>query len=75
MFAYLCRKCRSCGSEFILEQMEDPGNGQNGSPSNPTVSNTCPTCRSLFLPQSYFVLHSAEPLMQCMEEVAVRIHA
>jgi hypothetical protein len=74
MFAYLCRKCRFCSSEFILEQMEDPGSGQGGSPSNSCVSNVCPACRSLFLPESYFVLQSAEPLMQCLE-TAVRAHA
>jgi hypothetical protein len=32
MLAYLCRKCDSCSSEFILEQMEDPGSGQSRSP-------------------------------------------
>ena len=61
MFAYLCRQCRGCSSEFILEQMEDPGSGQS-SPSAIEVSNRCPACRSLFLPENYFVLHSAEPL-------------
>jgi len=66
MFAYLCRKCGSCSSEFILEQMEDPGSGQSGS-SDILISNTCPNCRSDFVPESYFVLQSAEPLMQRME--------
>lgn len=67
MFAYLCRKCGSCSSEFILEQMEDPGNGQGGSPGSPILSNTCPNCRSDFEAESYFVLQSAEPLAQRME--------
>jgi hypothetical protein len=74
MFAYLCRKCGFCSSEFILEQMEDPGSGQSRSSSSPFVSNTCPNCRSLFVPKSYFVLQSAEPLMQRLE-AAVRAHA
>ncbi len=69
MFAYLCRKCGSCGSEFILEQMEDPGSGQSDSASSPFVSNICPSCRSLFSPENYFVLQSAEPLMQGVETV------
>ena len=69
MFAYLCRKCGTCSSEFILEQMEDPGSGQSGSPSSPLLSNTCPSCRSLFSAESYFVLQSAEPLMQGFETV------
>lgn len=69
MFAYLCRKCGSCNSEFILEQMEDPGSGQSGSPSTPFVSNICPSCRSFFSAESYFVLQSAEPLMQSVETV------
>lgn len=64
MFAYLCRKCGACSSEFILEQMEDPGSGQDGSPSAPFVENICPNCQSAFVPDSYFVLQSAEPLMQ-----------
>jgi len=67
MFAYLCRKCGACSSEFILEQMEDPGSGQGGSADDTLVSNTCPNCRSDFVPESYFVLQSAEPLMQRME--------
>jgi hypothetical protein len=67
MFAYLCRKCSTCGSEFILEQMEDPGSGQSGSPSNPSVNNTCPSCQALFSAESYFVLQSAEPLTQGFE--------
>lgn len=67
MFAYLCRKCGACSSEFILEQMEDPGSGQSSSADNNFVSNTCPNCRSDFEPESYFVLQSAEPLMQRME--------
>ena len=74
MFAYLCTKCRFCSSEFILEQVEDPGSGQHGSPSSPYMSNICPSCRSFFLPESYFVLQSAEPLMQCLE-TAGRPHA
>ena len=64
MFAYLCRKCSFCGSEFILEQMEDPGTGRSGSSSETSVSNTCPSCRAIFVPESYFVVQSAEPLMQ-----------
>ena len=64
MFAYLCRRCGVCGSEFILEQMEDPGSGRGGSSGERSLGNACPTCRSLFVPESYFVLQSAEPLMQ-----------
>ena len=69
MFAYLCRKCSSCSSEFILEQMEDPGSGKSESPASPFVNNICPSCRSLFSPESYFVLQSAEPLTQSVETV------
>jgi hypothetical protein len=73
MFAYLCRRCNFCGSEFILEQMEDPGTGRGGSSSDTSVSNTCPSCRALFLPESYFVLQSAEPLMQAVSSVALNM--
>lgn len=69
MFAYLCRRCGVCGSEFILEQMEDPGSGHGGSPDDKSLSNTCPSCRSLFAPESYFVVQSAEPLMQGVSSV------
>ena len=69
MFAYLCRKCGRCGSEFILEQMEDPGSGHSDSSSNPLVSNICPRCQSCFSAESYFVLQSAEPLVQGVEAV------
>ena len=70
MFAYLCRRCGACGSEFILEQMEDPGSGRGGSGSSEkSLENTCPSCRSLFVPESYFVLQSAEPLMQGVSTV------
>lgn len=69
MFAYLCRRCGVCGSEFILEQMEDPGSGRGGSNGEKWVENTCPSCRALFVPESYFVLQSAEPLMQGMSTV------
>jgi hypothetical protein len=69
MFAYLCRKCECCCSEFILEQMEDPGSGQGDSCSTPLVSNICPSCQSSFSAESYFVLQSAEPLMQGVETV------
>ena len=73
MFAYLCRKCGFCRSEFILEQMEDPGSGHDGSPSDPLLSNVCPSCRSPFAAENYFVLQSAEPLMQHVENLfAVR---
>lgn len=68
MFAYLCRKCGSCSSEFILEQMEDPGSGHSSSAST-LISNICPSCQSLFSAESYFVLQSAEPLMQHSEMV------
>ena len=74
MFAYLCRRCGFCSSEFILEQMEDPGSRQSGSPSGRFVSNTCPNCRSLFLRENYFVLQGAEPLMQHLQ-AAVRVRA
>jgi hypothetical protein len=74
MFAYLCRKCGTCNSEFILEQMEDPGSGQSGSASSPLLSNACPSCRSLFSAENYFVLQSVEPLMQSFETV-LRVHA
>jgi hypothetical protein len=69
MFAYLCRKCGSCSSEFILEQMEDPGSGHSGPSANVFISNICPNCRSLFSAESYFVLQSAEPLRQHSETV------
>ena len=69
MFAYLCRKCGYCSSEFILEQMEDPGSGQSDSSSDPLVSNICPSCHSPFSAESYFVLQSAEPLVQGVETV------
>jgi hypothetical protein len=69
MFAYLCRKCDYCGSEFILEQMEDPGTGQSDSSSNPSLTNICSSCQSSFSPESYFVLQSAEPLMQSVATV------
>ncbi len=69
MFAYLCRKCGVCSSEFILEQMEDPGSGNSGSSASPLISNICPSCKSLFSAESYFVLQSAEPLMQRAEMV------
>ena len=74
MFAYLCRKCGSCSSEFILEKMENPGTGQEGSPSNPFINNTCPSCQSAFSAESYFVLQSAEPLLQAVETV-LRVQA
>jgi hypothetical protein len=64
MFAYLCRRCSVCGSEFILEQMEDPGSGRGGSADDASVSNTCPGCGSPFVASSYYVLQCAEPLMQ-----------
>jgi hypothetical protein len=73
MFAYLCRKCRFCSSEFILEQMEDPGSGQSDSPPSRVVSNCCPACQSPFLPENYYVLQSSGPLMQHVE-AAVRLH-
>jgi hypothetical protein len=69
MFAYLCRKCECCSSEFILEQMEDPGSGHSDSSSNLSLSNICPSCQSSFSAESYFVLQSAEPLMQGVETV------
>jgi hypothetical protein len=69
MFAYLCRRCGACGSEFILEQMEDPGSGRGGSSGERALGNTCPTCRSLFVPENYFVLQSAEPLVQSVSTV------
>lgn len=68
MFAYLCRRCNYCNSEFILEQMEDPGTGQTGFPGgDPVISNACPSCRTLFSADNYFVLQSAEPLMQSVQ--------
>jgi hypothetical protein len=67
MFAYLCRRCDFCNSEFILEQMENPGSGHSGSPGDAVVSNTCPSCRTIFSAENYFVLQSAEPLMQHVE--------
>ena len=69
MFAYLCRRCGACGSEFILEQMEDPGSGRGGSSGEKSLENACPSCRSVFVPESYFVLQSAEPLMQSVSTV------
>ena len=62
MFAHLCRRCGCCHSEFILEQMEDPGSGNSGSADDALVSNTCPSCQTPFLAENYFVLQSAEPL-------------
>jgi hypothetical protein len=69
MFAYLCRKCGFCSSEFILEQMENPGSGQSGSSAGLFISNICLSCKSPFSAESYFVLQSAEPLMQRSETV------
>jgi hypothetical protein len=42
--------------------MEDPGSGNSGSAEDTLVSNTCPSCRTPFSAENYFVLQSAEPL-------------
>jgi hypothetical protein len=42
--------------------MEDPGSGNSGAADDTLVSNTCPSCRTPFLAENYFVLQSAEPL-------------
>ena len=69
MFAYLCRRCNACASEFILERMEDPGSGRGGSCGDKSLGNACPSCRSPFAPESYFVLQSVEPLIQGVTSV------
>src|SRR5277367_6086553 len=60
---YVCCQCTNCGTELLLEYREDPKtNILNGVPRPRTGHETCPECRSIFVPVTYYVKECAGPL-------------
>lgn len=61
MLVYLCQRCPSCKSEYMLEMIV-PGCRQASNGDSWLESFECSTCGALFSAESYFVLQSTEPL-------------
>jgi hypothetical protein len=63
MYIYLCCRCTNCKAEILLEHRGDPFTNTVHHPPRPRAGReSCPYCREVFLPQSYYEKVSAAPL-------------
>jgi hypothetical protein len=63
MYTYVCCQCTNCGAQVLLENREDPKtNVLNRVPRPRTGREICLDCRTVFVPNTYYVKESAGPL-------------
>jgi hypothetical protein len=63
MYTYVCCRCTNCTAQIVLENREDPGtNLIHRLPRPRSGREACPYCRTVFVPESYYIRESAAPL-------------
>jgi len=64
MYTYVCCRCVNCEAQIPVDES---GSDEVASsrPSRPrTGREVCPYCRTVFVPESYYVTESETPLLQ-----------
>jgi hypothetical protein len=61
MYTYVCCRCTNCTAQIVLENREDP-NLLHRPPRPRAGREACPYCRTVFVPQSYYIKESVAPL-------------
>jgi hypothetical protein len=63
MFTYTCCRCTKCAAEVALEDRAESDHKIHKSPRPRTGHETCPHCRAVFLPETYYVRETGVPLL------------
>jgi hypothetical protein len=63
MYTYVCCRCTNCAAQILLENREDPNSNLLHRVPRPRAGReACPYCRTVFVPQSYYIKESTAPL-------------
>ena len=64
MYTYICCRCKNCTAQIVLEDRGDSDTNSFLRPPRPRAGReSCPYCRAVFVPESYFVKESGTPLL------------
>ena len=64
MYAYICCRCTNCAAQIVLEE-QGGSNTLFRRPHRPRAGReACPYCRTVFVPETYYLAESETPLLQ-----------
>jgi hypothetical protein len=64
MYVYTCCRCTNCAAQIALEE-QSGSNTLFHRPARPRAGReACPYCRTVFVPEAYYVAESETPLLQ-----------
>ena len=65
MYAYTCCRCTNCAAQIVLEEQGGSNTDLFRRPARPRAGRAaCPYCRTVFVPETYYVAQSETPLLQ-----------
>jgi hypothetical protein len=65
MYAYTCCRCTNCAAQIVLEEQGGWDTNLFRRPPRPRARReACPYCRTVFVPETYYVAESETPLLQ-----------
>jgi hypothetical protein len=65
MYAYTCCRCTNCAAQIVLEEQGGSNTNLFRRPARPRAGReACPYCRTVFVPEKYYVAESETPLLQ-----------
>jgi hypothetical protein len=63
VYTYVCCRCTNCAAQIVLEDREDPVTNLLRRVPRPRAGReACPYCRTVFVPETYYIKESAAPL-------------
>ena len=65
MYTYVCCRCKNCTAQIVLEDRVGSDSTSLHRPPRPRAGReACPYCRTVFVPENYYVVESGSPLLQ-----------
>jgi hypothetical protein len=65
MYTYVCCRCKNCTAQIVLEDREGADTNLRHGPPRPRAGReACPYCRTVFVPENYYVTDSWSPLLR-----------
>jgi len=65
MYVYTCCRCTNCAAQIVLEEQGGWDTNLFRRPPRPRAGReACPYCRTVFVPEKYYVAESETPLLQ-----------
>ena len=64
MYTYICCRCTNCVAQIALEEQSGSNTLFHRPPRPRAGREACPYCRTVFVPETYYVAESETPLLQ-----------